>query len=110
MEIINFEYKDNKPYAVLKSKKGTQFRVPFGKFGIEVWEGCPENAKKFIENFLKSKEVLDFSYTWGKKLTPKQKWIEKKIAISLYELDSGENFIPTSNFRQRRKTVYRPHY
>lgn len=110
MEILNFEYRNKKTYAVLRTKKGTKLRVEFSKFGVELEYNCPIEIKKFIENFLKSKEVLEFSYAWGKKLTDNQKWIEEKISRSLYELDTGENYVPISNFRKRRKTVYRPHY
>lgn len=113
MQIINFEYKNNKTYAVLISKKGTKFKVAFSMNNLEIElpgnNNCPESVKEFIKNFLISKEVLEFSYKWEKTLSDKQKWLGYKISKALYELEKGQRYFSPTNYRKKSAT-YKPLY
>lgn len=114
MEIINFRYSNKKAIAILKSKKGTTFEVSFDIDGLDVKlpgnAVCPDNAKDFIKEFLLSREVLDFYYSWSRTLSETQKWISEKINKNLYELEKGERYSSYTPSRTRRNTIYKPHY
>lgn len=115
MQIITFKYADKKTIAVLKSKKGTTFEAHFSIDGLDVYLPgeltCPDKAKDFIKNFLISKEVLDFYYSWSKNLSETQKWLGEKVNKNLFELEKGEKYTYFNPGKYRKqRAIYRPNY
>lgn len=115
MRILNFKYTNKKTIAVLESKKGTIFEVNFSIDGLDVYLPgeltCPDKAKDFIKDFLISKEVLDFYYSWSKNLSEAQKWLGEKVNKNLFELEKGEKYTYFNPGRyKKQKAVYRPYY
>ncbi|MGL5426460.1 MAG: hypothetical protein ACRDAS_00925 [Cetobacterium sp.] len=97
MKIVDFKFANKIAYAVLESNKGTKFKVKFGLDGVAGERDYPKEALDFLKEFLTSKEVLEFAYSWERRLDEKVLWLGRVIHKSLYELETGQRYLNGSN-------------